>query len=101
MPILDINVRKTFLKKHFQDCYAFSPFFYKIRSSSSEISQMCRRFITLKKSDPNMLGAGFSFIGGNAVGIYIHEIYHDCFVEGGHQLQRGDHILEVSVLYGN
>ncbi|XP_012942925.1 disks large homolog 5 [Aplysia californica] len=55
-----------------------------------------RRFLTLKKSNPNMIGPGFSFIGGNAVGIFVHEVYPDCFVGGTVLLQRGDHILEFN-----
>ncbi|KAK3761794.1 hypothetical protein RRG08_010119 [Elysia crispata] len=55
-----------------------------------------RRFITLKKSNPNMIGPGFSFMGGNAVGIFVHEVYSDCFVGGTHSLQTGDHILEFN-----
>ena len=45
-----------------------------------------------------MIGPGFSFIGGNAVGIFVHEVYSDCFVGGTHSLQRGDHILEVGLI---
>lgn len=56
-----------------------------------------RRYITLKKSNPNMIGPGFSFVGGNAVGIFVHEIYDDCFAGGTLSLQRGDQILEVSI----
>ncbi|RUS73670.1 hypothetical protein EGW08_018576, partial [Elysia chlorotica] len=55
-----------------------------------------RRFISLKKSNPNMIGPGFSFIGGNAVGIFVNEVYSDCFVGSTHSLQRGDHILEFN-----
>ncbi|GFR82371.1 disks large homolog 5-like [Elysia marginata] len=57
-----------------------------------------RRFITLKKSNPNMIGPGFSFIGGNAAGIFVHEVYSDCFVGGTQSLQRGDQILEFNAV---
>ncbi|CAL1527985.1 unnamed protein product [Lymnaea stagnalis] len=63
---------------------------------SGDINVDIRRYITLKKSNPNMIGPGFSFVGGNAVGIFIEEVYLDCFVGGTHSLQRGDQLLEFN-----
>ncbi|XP_059176195.1 disks large homolog 5-like isoform X2 [Physella acuta] len=55
-----------------------------------------RRYISLKKSNPSLIGPGFSFIGGNAVGIFIEEVYLDCFVGSTTSLQRGDQLLEFN-----
>ncbi|KAH9494414.1 Disks large 5 [Bulinus truncatus] len=69
----------------------------KIRpTGSGDVNVDIRRYIMLKKSNPNMIGPGFSFLGGNAVGIFIDEVYVDCFVGGTNSLQRGDQLLEYN-----
>ena len=41
-------------------------------------------------------GPGFTIVGGNDVGIFVHEIQSD--TSAASVLQRGDKILEVGVL---
>ncbi|KAK0049149.1 disks large 5-like isoform X1 [Biomphalaria pfeifferi] len=65
-------------------------------AGSGDVTVDIRRSFLLKKSNPNRIGPGFSFIGGNAVGIFIDEVFEDYFVGGSNSLQRGDQLLEYN-----
>ncbi|XP_013400011.1 disks large homolog 5-like [Lingula anatina] len=66
------------------------------QSSSSQDSHvpMEPRFVFLQKSAASSLG--ISLIGGNAVGIFVHEVQKDSVACGPNGLRCGDQILEFN-----
>ncbi|XP_041362513.1 disks large homolog 5-like [Gigantopelta aegis] len=65
------------------------------KSSSNDSTYERPRYVTLKKRNPNS-SIGFSIVGGNAVGIFVHEAPQESLVEGANTIQRGDQILEYN-----
>lgn len=65
--------------------------------SASDTACEAARVLSFKKSSPN-LSLGISTIGGNAVGIFVHEVQPQSFAFGHDGLHCCDQILEVSIL---
>ena len=65
--------------------------------SSSDTACEPARVVSFKKSSPN-LSLGISTIGGNAVGIFVHEVQPQSFAFAHDGLHCCDQILEVSAL---
>lgn len=70
-------------------CYLLSDFVFSGAEGASE-----PRFVFLERSTPSM-DLGMEVIGGNAAGIFVHEVEQGSAASGPKGLQRGDHILEV------
>ncbi|XP_021371465.1 disks large homolog 5-like, partial [Mizuhopecten yessoensis] len=70
---------------------------FKKESNLSRSSMSCEspRFVSLKKSSPNV-SLGITIVGGNAVGIFIHNVQPNSVAYGHDGLHCGDQILQYN-----
>ncbi|XP_060084116.1 disks large homolog 5-like [Ylistrum balloti] len=70
---------------------------FKKKTSLSRPTMSCEssRFVSLKKSSPNA-SLGITIAGGNAVGIFVHEVQSNSVAFGHDGLHCGDQILQYN-----
>ena len=80
---------------YFEFCTLFAQNIIFIFNSSSAGKYEVPRKVSFKKPNPNA-NLGITLAGGNAVGIFVHDVSPESPAGGHHGLHCGDQILEVS-----